>query len=263
MLVLLASLTAAPQKRPALADCARTPAKPRADSTRRARPTPWLDSANRIFQKAYPNLKLIFRDSLYVVDNGTAYGVRMNYDDDKDSGFAALVLTYKSRHDAALETGEKLNGDGCRSPMELVLARVDSTGSVQIIARGQLDDEASAIDIRTIDVDFEDGEPTISLMYFAYYGRPGWFGFVGWRSSVGLERGKLIGQRLPASYLKLSRPEQRMEGYLAPAGGDPAKGTARLETAAFGTSGQIEKQFDVPLKDRRWISGVDILSQVP
>ena len=263
MLLVMKSFAIGPQAAPIVADCARSPAKMRADSNRGARPTPWLDSLSRVFQKAYPNLRLVYRDSLYVVDSGITYGVRLHYDYDKDSGFAALVLAYKSRHEAALETGEKMNGDGCRSPMELVLARVDSAGLTQIIARGQLDDEASAIDIRTIDVDFEDAEPTVSLMYFAYYGRPGWFGFVGWRSSVGVERGQLVGQRLPASYLKLSRPEHRMEGYLAPAGGDPAKGTARLETMAFGTLGEIGKQFDVPLKDRRWISGVEILRQVP
>ena len=249
-----------PQAR--VTECARAAANIRRGTISRDE-TKWLAGAGRLLETVYPGLRLRYEDSLYVIDKGIAYTARVHYDHDEGSGYAALVLIYSSKHVAALRSGEAMTGDGCRSSAELILARVGPTGAPQMIARRQVDDEAAAIDVRTIDVDARDGEPAVRLFHFAYYGGPGWFGYVGWRAQASLEGGRLVTDRLPASYLKVSRSgPHRMEGYLAPAAGG-SRSTARLLVAAFGTKGEVEKEFEVPLVAGRLLSGVEILQRVP
>ena len=262
ILISLWGMLPLPAPHPATAECARVAANIRPRTTPRTE-TKWLAGAARLLEKAYPGLRLRYEDSLYVIDRGTAHTARVHYDHDQESGYAALVLIYSSKHVAALRSGEAMSGDGCRSSAELVLARVGATGAPQIVARTQLDDEAVAIDVRTIDVDVRDGEPSVRFLYFAYYGAPGWFGYVGWRAEVSVERGRLVTDRLPASYLKVSRSgPHRMEGYLAPAAGG-SRSTARLTVAAFGSKGEVEREFDVPLVAGRFLSGAKILERVP
>ena len=244
------------------------PASPALARVERRSPHPfvmeWLPGATRLFAAAYPHLQLRVEDSVYVVEKGTRYDARIHYAHDKDSGYAALAFVYSSKHVAAIRSGEKMSGDGCRSHVELIIARVGASGAPQILARGPVDHEGSAIDIRTINIDADDGEPVVSLFHHAYYGSAGWFGYITWRAAVGIERGRLVTQRLPATYVKYSgSAASEMAGYLAPAGGDPSRGIARLLVVAFGSGGEVEKHIEVPLVDRRWISGVEILRQVP
>jgi hypothetical protein len=251
---------------PITTDCERTPATSRADRLDSLEQRAWKD-ANRLLQAAYPGLRVSSYDSYYeiayVEEKGILYGARVHFDSD-ESGYAALVLSYASKHDSALTSGTDMTGNGCRAQVELVLARMTGNGSPRIIARGLIDEEASTIDVRTMTVDVEDNEPVVKFMYHAYYARAGWFGYVTWRAGVSFERGRLVTQRLPATFVKVSGPARdQMQGYLAPAGGDPSRGIARLLMMAYGAKGEVEKEFEVPLVDRRWISGVEIMRRVP
>ena len=248
------------------AECERTPTTARVVPLDSRGQRGW-DDANRLLLAAYPGVRVRGSDSyheiVYVEEQGTVYGAHVHFDRD-ESGYAALVLSYASKHDSALTSGTNMTGNGCRAQVELVLARMTGTGSPQVIARGQIDEEASTIDVRTMTVDLEDNEPVVKFMYHAYYGSAGWFGYVTWRAAISLERGRLITHRLPATYVKISGPKrEQMQGYLAPAGGDPSRGIARLLMMAFGAKGEVEKEFDVPLVDRGWISGVEIMRRVP
>lgn len=247
-----------------LADCAREPATNTRTSLRPARDvSAHLADASRLLEAAYPNLTLHYDDDrLYVMENGTLYHVRLNSDRDEDTGYAAMTLTYVSQHDAAIDSGRQAGGDGCTSPVELIVARMGATGTPDIVARGQLDAEAVAVDVRTLQMTSDMDGPLVRFLYFAYYGSAEWFGFVGFRSEVTFADGRLETSRLPASYLKLTKPGmQRMEGAIGPAGG--GGGSIRLMTMAFGELGEVEREFDVPVFDAGSMSGVEVLRLVP
>ena len=246
------------------AECARVPAP----NTRRSlRPasgvSPHLTDASRLLESAYPNLSLHYDDDrLYVMDNGALYHVRLNSDRDDDTGFAAMTLTYVSQHDAAIDSGRQPGDDGCTSPVELIVARMGAIGTPDIVARGRLDAEAVAVDVRTLTMTSDMDGPLVRFLYFAYYGSAEWFGFVGFRSDVTFAGGRLETSRLPASYLKVTKRDmQRMEGAIGPAGG--GAGSIRLMTMAFGDQGEVEREFDVPLVGAGSMSGIEVLRGVP
>ena len=248
----------------ALTECARAPATHTRGSLRPASGvSPHLADASRLLGVAYPNLSLHYDDDrLYVMENGALYHVRLNSDRDEDTGYAAMTLTYVSQHDAAIDSGRQPGDDGCTSPVELVVARMGASGPPDIIARSLLDAEAVAVDVRTLQMTSDMDGPLVRFLYFAYYGSPEWFGFVGFRSEVTFAGGRLETSRLPASYLKVTKPGmQRMEGAIGPAGG--GGGSIRLMTMAFGELGEVEREFDVPLFDAGSMSGVEVLRLVP
>jgi hypothetical protein len=244
----------------AQSECDRTPARaPSADQG--SRTSPYLRDVSRLMSVAYPNLTLQSSSSqLYVIDNGVPYAVTVKFDRDERAGHAAMILVYDSRHDAVMRSGRALNGISCRSSMELIIARMGESGAPTIVARAPLDDEAMAIDIRTLSVrrDFQ-GVVGVQLLYFAYYGAWDWFGFVGFRSEVELEGSRLVTNRLPASYLKLSKPARRQEGALGPAG--VRGGSVRLTVAVMETGRYVE--IEVPLVGEGSMSGAEILRRVP
>lgn len=247
-----------------LADCARAPATNTRSSLRSASGvSPHLTDASRLLEGAYPNLTLHYDDEhLYVMEDTTLYHVRLNSDRDEDTGYAAMTLTYVSQHDAAIESGRQPGDDGCTSPVELIVARMGATGTPDIVARGRLDAEAVAVDVRTLEMTSDMDGPLVRFLYFAYYGSAQWFGFVGFRSEVTFAGGRLETSRLPASYMKLTKPGmQRMEGAIGPAGG--GGGSIRLMTMAFGELGEVEREFDVPVFDAGSMSGVEVLRLVP
>ncbi len=245
-------------------DCARVPAT----NTRRSlRPasgvSPHLGDASRLLEAAYPNLTLHYDDDrLFVMEDGALYHVRLNSDRDEDTGYAAMTLTYVSQHDAAIDSGREVGDDGCTSPVELVVARMGASGPPDIIARERLDAEAVAVDVRTLEMTTDMREPLVRFLYFAYYGSAEWFGFVGFRSEVTFAQGSLQTSRLPASYLKVTKPGmQRMEGAIGPAGG--GGGSIRLMTMAWGDQGEVEREFVVPVFGAGSMSGVEVLRRVP
>jgi hypothetical protein len=250
------------------AECERTPANVRLLPTNPRYEENWLD-VKRLLATTHPGLQIRHADAItdfvYLEDKSNAYEAWLRSNIDEKSGLAVLVLSYTSRARSAISSGRKMTGDGCREAVELVIVRMPATGSPEILVRGQIDEEAVTIDVRSLDIDRdEDGQPIVSTMYHAYYGRPGWFGYVTWRAVLGIERGRLVTQRLPATYVKYSgSAASEMAGYLAPAGGDPSRGLARLLIVAFGSGGEVEKHIEVPLVDRRWLSGVEIMRQVP
>jgi len=247
-----------------LADCARAPAtNPRRPLRSASGVSPHLTDASRLLEGAYPNLTLHYDDDrLYVMENDTLYHVRLNSDRDEDTGYAAMTLTYVSQHEAAIDSGRQPGDGGCTSPVDLIVARMGASGSPDIIARSRLDPEAVAVDVRTLAMTSDMDGPLVRLMYFAYYGSAEWFGFVGFRSEVTVAGGRLETSRLPASYLKVTKPGmQRMEGAIGPAGG--GGGSIRLMTMAFGDQGEIERAFDVPVVGAGSMSGVDVLRSVP
>lgn len=246
------------------ADCARAPATNPQSSLRSASGvTPHLTDASRLLEGAYPSLRLYYDDDrLYVMENGTLYHVRLNSDRDEDTGYAAMTLTYVSQHDAAIESGRQPGNDRCTSPVDLIVARMGAVGTPDIVARGRLDAEAVAVDVRTLAMTSDMDGPLVRFLYFAYYGSAEWFGFVGFRSDVTFPGGRLQTSRLPASYLKLTKPGmQRMEGAIGPAGG--GTGSIRLMTMAFGDQGEVEREFVVPLVGAGSMSGVEVLRRVP
>ena len=163
---------------------------------------------------------------------------------------------------AAIESGRLPGDDGCTSPVDLIVARMGATGPPDIVARGRLDPEAVAVDVRTLAMTSDMDGPLVRLLYFAYYGCAEWFGFVGFRSDVTFAGGRLQTSRLPASYLKLTKPGmQRMEGAIGPAGG--GAGSIRLLTMAFGDQGEVERELVVPLLGAGSMSGVEVLRRVP
>ena len=247
-----------------LADCARAPATNTRPSLRPASGvSPALTDASRLLEGAYPNLTLHYDDEhLYVMENGTLYHVRLNSDRDEDTGYAAMTLTFVSQHDAAIERGRQPGDHGCTSPVELVVARMGASGAPDIVARGRLDTEAVAVDVRTLQMTSDMDGPLVRFLYFAYYGSAEWFGFVGFRSEVTFANGRLETSRLPASYLKLTKPDmQRMEGAIGPAGG--GGGSIRLMTMAFGAQGEVEREFVVPVVGAGSMSGIEVLRRVP
>src|SRR5687768_3257880 len=249
-------------------DCTRAPAT---NTPRSLRPasgvSPPLTDASRLLEAAYPNLRLHYDDDalddrLYVMDNGTLYHVRLNSDRDEDTGYAAMTLTYVSQHEAAIDSGRQPGDGGCTSPVDLIVARMGASGSPDIIARSRLDPEAVAVDVRTLAMTSDMDGPLVRLMYFAYYGSAEWFGFVGFRSEVTVAGGRLETSRLPASYLKVTKPGmQRMEGAIGPAGG--GGGSIRLMTMAFGDQGEVEREFVLPVFGAGSMSGVEVLRRVP
>ena len=249
---------------PARADCARAPASNTRSGLRPASGvSAHLTDASRLLEGAYPNLSLHYDDDrLYVMEDGTLYHVRLNSDRDEDTGYAAMTLTYVSQHDAAIDSGRQSGDDGCTSPVELIVARMGASGTPDIVARGRLDAEAVAVDVRTLEMTSDMDGPLVRLLYFAYYGTAEWFGCVGFRSEVTFADGRLETSRLPASYLKLTKPGmQRMEGAIGPAGG--GAGSIRLMTMAFGDQGEVEREFVVPLVGAGSMSGVEVLRRVP
>ncbi len=247
-----------------IADCARAPATNARPSLRSASGvSPYLSEASRLLEGAYPNLSLHYDDEhLYVMEKGTLYHVRLSSDRDEDTGYAAMTLTYVSQHDAAIESGRQPGENGCTSPVELVVARMGPSGPPDIVARGRLDVEAVAVDVRTLAMTSDMDGPLVRFLYFAYYASAAWFGFVGFRSEVTFANGRLRTSRLPASYLKLTKPDmRRMEGAIGPAGG--GAGSVRLLTMAFGAEGEVEREFDVPLVGAGSMSGVEVLRRVP
>jgi hypothetical protein len=267
-LLLALSLLPAENAPVAGAECDRTPVSVRLGPTN----TPYYQrwhQVERLLAATHPGLRIRHADGItdfvYLEDKGGAYEVSLRSDIDEESGLAVLAVSYTSSARSAISSGRKMAGDGCREAVEIVIARMRATGSPEILMRGQVDDEAATIDVRSLDIDRdEDGQPIVKTMYHAYYGRPGWFGYVTWRAAIGIERGRLVTQRLPATYVKYSgSAENQMQGYLAPAGGDPSRGIARLLIMAFGSGGEVEKHIEVPVVDRRWISGVEIMRQVP
>jgi hypothetical protein len=225
--------------------------------------SPHLSDASRLLAAAYPSLTLYYDDEhLYVMEAGTLYQVRLNSDRDEDTGYAAMTLTYASQHDAAIESGRQRGDDGCTSPVDLVVARMGASGPPEIVARSRLDAEAVAVDVRTLQVTSDMDGPLVRFLYFAYYGSAEWFGFVGFRSDVTFAGGRLETSRLPASYMKLTKPDmQRMEGAIGPAGG--GAGSIRLLTMAIGAQGEVQREFDVPLVGAGSMSGIEILRRVP
>ena len=246
------------------ADCVRAPATTPRDSPRLASGvSPHLSDTSRLLAAAYPDLTLHYDDEhLYVMEAGTLYHVRLSSDRDEDTGYAAMTLTYVSQHDAAIDSARQTGGDGCTSPVELVVARMGPSGPPEIVARGRLDAEAVAVDVRTLQVTSDTDGPLVRFLYFAYYDTAEWFGFVGFRSDVTFAAGRLETSRLPASYMKLTKPDmQRMEGAIGPAGG--GAGSIRLLTMAFGAEGEIQRELDVPLVGAGSMSGIEILRRVP
>lgn len=137
-----------------------------------------------------------------------------------------------------------------------------ATGTPDIVARGRLDAEAVAVDVRTLQMTSDMDGPLVRFLYFAYYGSAEWFGFVGFRSDVTFAGGRLETSRLPASYLKLTKPDmQRMEGAIGPAGG--GAGSIRLMTMAFGDQAEVEREFVVPVVGAGSVSGIEVLRRVP
>src|SRR5687768_5132373 len=253
-----------PRPSSASAECARAPAtNPRPSLRSASGVSPHLTDAARLLEGAYPNLTLHYDDDrLYVMENGTLYHVRLNSDRDEETGYAAMTLTFVSQHDAALESAGQPGDRGCTSPVELVVARMGASGSPDIIARGRLDAEAVAVDVRTLEMTSDMDGPLVRFLYFAYYGSAQWCGFVGFRSEVTFAGGRLETSRLPASYLKLTKPGmQRMEGAIGPAGG--GAGSVRLMAMAFGAQGECEREFVVPLLGAGSMSGVEVLRRVP
>ena len=245
------------------ADCARAPATNTRGSLRSASGvSPHLTDASRLLEAAYPNLSLYYDDEhLYVMEDATLYHVRLNSDRDEDTGYAAMTLTYVSQHDAAIDSGRQPGDNGCTSPVDLVVARMAANSSPHIVARGRLDAEAVAVDVRTLQMTSDVGGPLVRLLYFAYYDSAEWFGFVGFRSDVTFGNGRLETSRLPASYLKLTKPAMvRMEGAIGPAGGG---GSIRLLTMAFGDQGEVEREFVVPVSGGGSMSGIEVLCRVP
>ena len=246
------------------ADCARAPATPTRSSLRSASAaSPHLTDASRLLEATYPNLSLHYDDEhLYVMEDATLYHVRLNSDRDEDTGYAAMTLTYVSQHDAAIESGRQPGDNGCTSSVDLVVARMGPSGAPEILARGRLDAEAVAVDVRTLEMTSDMDGPLVRFFYFAYYGSAEWFGFVGFRSEVTFAGGRLETSRLPASYLKVTKPNmKRMEGTIGPAGG--GGGSIRLMTIAFGDLGEVERVFDVPVVGAGSMSGVEVLRRVP
>jgi hypothetical protein len=246
------------------AECARAPATNTRPSLRPASGvSPPLTDASRLLEGAYPNLSLHYDDDrLYVMEKGTLYHVRLNSDRDGDTGYAAMTLTYVSKHDAAIDSGRQPGDNGCTSAVELVVARMGASGTPDIVARGRLDAEAVAVDVRTLAMTSDMDGPLVRLFYFAYYGNAEWFGFVGFRSDVTFAGGRLETNRLPASYLKVTKPGmQRMEGAIGPAGG--GAGNIRFMTMAFGDQGEVEREFVVPLVGAGSVSGIEVLRRVP
>lgn len=257
-------MTDATNKATPRAECARAPATKTRSSLRPASGlSPHLTDASRLLEGAYPNLTLHYDDDrLYVMENGALYHVRLNSDRDEETGFAAMTLTYVSQHDEAIGLGRQPGDNGCTSPVELVVARMSASGAPDIVARGRLDAEAVAVDVRTLEMTSDMDGPLVRFLYFAYYGSAEWFGFVGFRSEITFAGGRLETSRLPASYLKVTKPGmQRMEGAIGPAGG--GGGSIRLMTMAFGELGEVEREFDVPVFDAGSMSGVEVLRLVP
>ena len=232
-----------------------------------SRPQPVHDQADiaamaAAIKVAYPSYEPIFGDSLYVRTDGQTFRIDAAFERDTTNGYAALALSFSSEQTAAVHNGSESHAKSCRAPVELIFFR-DKSGLYEVMGRGQLDDEAVSVDIRTMTIDEDDG-PVVSFLYFAYYSTPDWFGFVGFNAGMWPENGKLVGGRMPRSYLKLSNNRKtRMEGYLAPAGGDPSRNLAHIEVAAFGEAGEVSRKIEVPLIGGRWLSGAHILERVP
>jgi hypothetical protein len=247
------------------AECPRTPAADVqpvnvAESLR----TPFLRDASRLIGVAYPGLSLYYdarRNKIYVVD-GQAYEAIVKFERDERSGHAVLALSYMSRHDAALLAGERLTGGGCRSAIEVVVARMGETGAPSIVSRALVDDEALAIDVRTLQIgrDF-DGDLRVQLFYHAYYGASGWFGYVTYRSDVIVAGSRLVTYRMPAGYVRVSNPGPRQQqGAIGPAG-QRRPGFVALTAASFD-KGTYE-DFEVPIVGAGSLSGVEVLRRIP
>ena len=247
------------------AECPRIPVPRVRESSRTLSPADARDvqAMQRAVAAAYPGYELILGDSLYVTTEGKAYRVDAHFERDDANNYSALVFSFSSAQTAAVKEGFESHSRSCRAPVELVFFK--ENGDVfQVIGRGQLDAEAVSVDIRTMELDYEDGGPVASFLYFAYFTDKDWFGFVGFNAGMWMDKGKLTGARIPRSYLKVTRPANtKMEGYLAAAGGDPDRGIAHLQVAAFGTSGEINKEIDVPIVDGRWLSGAQMLQRLP
>ena len=211
---------------------------------------------------AYPALQFVVADrDVYAVERGQAYKVLLHHDDDRDKGLLAVAFSYESQIAAALESARGMQGAGCRAPMEMVIARMRG-GAPTIVARGQFDREAVAIDVRDFRVDESPDGISVYAFNRGYYGGNAWFGNVMWRATYWVEPTRLLTQRLPASYAKRSSPgPQEMEGYLAPAG--VSGNEVRLEYASFGTRGERDGVIQFPFGESDWLSGIEILKRVP
>ena len=240
-------------------ECARTPVEP---MPARRPVAPEYALAARVVRMAYPGVELLVDgDQTLVVERGRAYKVLLNFEQHERLGMAALALTYESQIAASVVSAGRMDGSACKAPIELVVARVAS-GAPTILARGPMDAEALAVDVRTLTIrDNVDG-PSVYAFNRAYYSARGWRGNVMWRATYAVEGRSLVVDRLPATYVKRSTPgPHEMTGYLAPAGATAR--TLQLQYAAMGTKGEQNGVVEFPLGPADWISGVEILRRVP
>jgi hypothetical protein len=211
---------------------------------------------------AYPALQFVVAErDAYVVERGQAFKVLLHHDEERDKGLLVAAFSYESQIGAALASAKGMQGAGCRAPMEMVIARMRG-GAPTIVARGQFDREAVAIDVRDFRIDESPDGISVYAFNRGYYGGNAWFGNVMWRATYWVEPTRLLTQRLPASYGKRSTPgPQEMEGYLAPAG--VSGNEVRLEYSSFGTLGERGGVIEFPFGANDWLSGVEILKRVP
>ena len=227
--------------------------------------TAHLRDAARLLHSAHPALALYYDgeyDRTYLLEDGEAYQAELHFARDEDAGYAALVFTWTSRDEAALRGAREMKGATCRSEAELVVAQWPEDGVPAVVSRTPLDDEAIAVDVRTLTVRDDLEGAIVELLYFAYYAAPGWFGHVGFRSHIAIGGDGLIASRLPASYVKRSLPGPlRQEGALGPAGARP--GAMRLLVAMLDTGDEAYREIEVPLVGETWMSGAEILRRIP
>ena len=249
---------------PMIAECPRTPvaeaipADPDATLT-----TPELRAAARVLAAAYPGLRMYVNPSDHsgrVIDGGKVYRAEVSFSWRSGPRLLALVLSYPAQRSAAIGTAAQMNGTECRATTELVVARIGADERAVIVSRAALDEEAVAIDVRSLMIHEDRDGVRIQLLYFATYALDAAYGNVGFRSDVILQGSALIGNRLPASYQRTLRGEvDRQEGVIGPEGYGAV--SIRLNVARMDS--ELVVVIEVPFLREGWISGAEMLRRIP